>query len=240
MTRTLPLLFLVAVGCESASTPFSDTFDADGIFLVSADLGDGTLSWQGASTSEIALQGESWGAAASTETAAEREALNHWEYGVDGEALWLASSTPSSRAGVNFDLIGPGLMDFDVDTEGDVELSDVEGAAVITADSIDVEDFVGDADLYAASGSLNAEIHPWEGGELRLETANGQLDVYLPWGLDYDLQVWGDPDHEMIVEDLGWYEAIGDVAYFAGYRGRADIVVNIYAHGGKVTVHETW
>ncbi|MCB9742028.1 MAG: hypothetical protein H6740_05480 [Alphaproteobacteria bacterium] len=39
---------------------------------------------------------------------------------------------------------------------------------------------------------------------IRVETQSGDVDLTLPWGLEYDMQVWGDPDYEMIVEDMGW------------------------------------
>ena len=62
----------------------------------------------------------------------------------------------------------------------------------------------------------------------------------LPWGMDYDLQIWGDPDYPITVHDLGFSNVVEAPAYFAGLRGRGSTIVDIVVTGGSVTIYDGW
>ena len=59
----------------------------------------------------------------------------------------------------------------------------------------------------------------------------------LPYGLPYDLQVWGDPEYPMAIEDLGFSNMVASDAYYAARSGNGSVRVDVYASGGEVRIH---
>ncbi|MCB9792950.1 MAG: hypothetical protein H6741_09505 [Alphaproteobacteria bacterium] len=235
--RLLLVAAALATGCTTVQDPFTETYDASNLYLVQATLDQGAFSYQGVASTDITVEGRSWGQGRNEDLARERREGNSWTFGVTGQTLSLVTSSLSGSAGVDLDLFGPGVMDLDIiNDDGRVDLSDVEGFHTITAERIDGERVVGDVDLYATEGDIDLEVWPYEGGVIRVETQSGDVDLTLPWGLEYDMQVWGDPDYEMIVEDMGWNRSAPGPAYFAGTVGRGLIRVDVYANGGTVNV----
>ncbi|MCB9766353.1 MAG: hypothetical protein H6739_41645 [Alphaproteobacteria bacterium] len=233
------LLAALMSGCTTVSTPFTETFDATELYVVEGRLDNGDFNYNGAATTELAVDGLSWGHAASQGRAADRESQNRWTITPSPPALLLDTSSGASSAGVDLSITGPDLMDLDVISDsGLVTLQDVEGYQVVTADRITGSRLVGDVDLYARAGDLDVEVWPWVEGVVRVETESGGLDLYLPWGLEYDLQVWGDENYELVVEDLGFARSTAGVAYFAATTGFGTIRVDVYATGGPVRVME--
>ena len=242
--RAFPLLIassIFSVGCTTVQDTFTEQLSASGINIVSASLDSGTLSYRGAATQDFTIDGRSWGMASKAERAEERLSGNSYTYGLAGGALVLQSHSDTGLAGVDFDIMGPMAMNTAIDSsDGSVALSDMSGFQQVSARSIDVEGIYGGVDLLATSGSLDAEIYPGPGDAIRIETYSGDVELTLPWGHGYDIQVWGDPEYTMEVEDLGFYSAATAPAYFAGVSGNAAIRVDVFVTGGSVRIDSAW
>jgi hypothetical protein len=232
---------MLLVGCTTVQNTFTDQLSADGIALLSADLDSGSLQYTGASTGTFTIDGRSWGMASKKERAEERLSGNAFSYGLSGDALVLSSQSDAGLAGVDFNITGPFAMSSDVDIDsGDVELSGMSGYQQLRAERIDVSDIHGSVDLLATSGSLDAEVFPGPGDSVRIESWSGDVTLTLPWGGSYDIQVWGDPEYTMAIDDLGFYSTATAPAYFAGVSGSAATRVDVFVTGGSVTVRSAW
>jgi hypothetical protein len=242
--RNAPLLIasvIFSVGCTTVQDNFTEQLSASGINMISASLDSGTLSYRGAATQDFTIDGRSWGMATKAERAEERLSGNSYAFGLDGRALVLQSQSDTGLAGVDFDITGPMAMSTEIRaTDGSVELSDLSGFQQVSAERIDAERIYGGVDLLATSGSLDAEIYPGPGDAIRIETYSGDVELTLPWGGGYDIQVWGDPEYTMEVEDLGFYSAATAPAYFAGVSGNAAIRVDVFVTGGSVRIDSAW
>jgi len=242
--RAFPLLIastVFSVGCTTVQNTFTDQLSASGVSIIAAELDSGTLSYRGASTQDFTIDGRSWGMASKAERAEERLSGNTYAYGLAGSSLVLQSHSETGLAGVDFDITGPMAMSTSVDaSSGSVELSNMSGFQQVSAQSIDAQDLYGGVDLLATSGSLDAEVYPGPGDSIRIETYSGDVELTLPWGQGYDIQVWGDPEYTMEVEDLGFYSAATAPAYFAGVSGNASVRVDVFVTGGSVRIDSAW
>ncbi|MDG1484263.1 MAG: hypothetical protein P8R54_32020 [Myxococcota bacterium] len=242
--RLSPLALLPAallIGCTTVQDSFSDQLSASGVDVISASLDSSSLSYTGQSTEMFTIDGRSWGMATKRDRAEDRLSGNEYSYGLSGNALLLASSSDAGLAGVDFDIFGPAAMNTSLNIEsGSVDLSNMIGYQQVTADRIDVTDLYGSVDLLATSGSIDAEVFPGPGDSVRVESWSGDVELTLPWGGAYDIQVWGDPEYSMLVEDLGFYSSATAPAYFAGVSGSGATRVDVFVTGGSVTVRSAW
>lgn len=242
--RLSPITLVPAVlmiGCTTVQDSFTEQLSASGVDLISADLDSGTLSYTGQSTEVFTIDGRSWGMATKKDRAEDRLSGNEYSYGLSGDALLLASSSEAGLAGVDFDIYGPAAMSTSVNIDsGNVELTGMFGYQQITADRIDVTDLHGSVDLLATSGDLDAEVFPGPGDSVRIESWSGDVELTLPWGGSYDIQVWGDPEYSMLIDDLGFYSSATAPAYFAGVSGSGATRVDVFVTGGSVTVRSAW
>jgi len=219
----------------------SETIDATGVSLVQAKVERGDVDYSGGSPQTFQISGSSWGMAAQDDRAFEREEGNAYAVSVSAGALQLSSASQYSNAGVNFDILGPSAMSMDVETgSGDVRLANIAGYQLVTADDIDLVNVIGSADLYSRDGDIDAEISPAPGDAIRIEAVDGEVILALPYGQAYNLQVWGDPEYEMIIDDLGFHSVQTGPAYYAGIAGRGDIPVDVFVTGGSVRIMQTW
>ena len=89
-------------------------------------------------------------------------------------------------------------------------------------------------EIYGES-SVSMDFAPEPGDEIVVE-ADGPVEIGLPWGMGYDLTVWGDPEHTLTVDDLGFARAAGGSGYFAGWSG-SEVQIEVVVSGGDVTIH---
>lgn len=237
----LGLAALTLSGCAVSQSHFEESRSAAGVGLVQVSSESGDFSYQGAQTEVFSIAGESWGVAFKEDAAHEHEDGNALAIDASGGALRLDATSRSGSAGIHLDLTGPVLMSSDISLDdGDAELYDVIGYALVTADSVEARRLEGGADLFARDGGVVAELYPAPGESVRIEAVNGSVDLTLPFGGAYDLQVWGDPEHTLEIDDFGFHSQAMDAAYFAGRAGRGDIQVTVIATGGDVRVRSGW
>lgn len=244
--KTAPALVVVASalslsGCAVSQSHFDESRSAAGVGLVQVSSESGDFTYQGAQTEVFSIAGESWGVAFKEDAAHEQEDGNALAIDTSGGTLRLDATSRSGSAGIHLDLTGPALMGSDISLEdGDAELYDVIGYALVTADTVEARRLEGGADLYARDGGVVAELYPAPGESIRVEAVNGSVDLTLPFGGAYDLQVWGDPEYSVQIDDFGFHSQAVDAAYFAGMAGRGDIQVTVIASGGDVRVRSGW
>lgn len=231
------LPFVAACG-SLQSEDFSLSLDPLDSALLRADTNDGDVSVRGDGGDTVDVRGHSVGRGMNDDRAAEALAGNRWGGSVN-EGIVAVFGSASDRGEVDLEIIAPSELSADVVAGGTATLTDLLGSHVVTADRVVARGIYGDADLYARSRGLDVEVFPSEDGSIRLQSHGGDVVVYLPYGEDYDLRVFGDPEHELTVDDLGFDLTYLGVGSFSGERGRGDIDVSIHVEGGSVTVRES-
>ncbi|MCO4746553.1 MAG: hypothetical protein KC912_17295 [Proteobacteria bacterium] len=233
------LAFPLVAACGSMEQQaFELQLDPEDSTVLRADTNEGDVALYGVEGGLVEVFGTSVGRGRNSDKAREALATNRWGGSVDDGVVRLFGEA-GSRGEVELHVEAPRLLSADVIAGGLATLQDIEGSHVATADRIVTRRVIGDADFYARSGGLDVEIWPYLEGEVRLQSHGGDVIVYLPYGADYDLQVFGDAEHELTVADLGFDFTHLGAGYFAGERGNGRVDVSIHVEGGSVEVRES-
>ena len=132
----------------------------------------------------------------SKKRAERNQAATSYSVGIVNDGLLLDARSEYRAAGVDFDVRGPSFLDTDLLTnEGTVTLDDVEGYHTVTATRIVSNRLIGDVVFISTGGGVNAEIWPYDDGSILIDSSGGQVDLFLPYGGDYDVEIWGDIEH---------------------------------------------
>lgn len=226
-------LFLFAGACTYQQDRFEETLPAEGVTDVFCDLENGSFAYVGdpdASTFTVGFT--SWAEASSRGRAGDKIASNDWGAQVADGLLDLWGRSPVGRAGVDVAVVGPERVDVEaVLLDGTAELNDVDGTHVVTANAVVGRGIRGDVDLYARLAGLDVQVFPDDGGTVRLE-AVGDVWLELPYGLDYDLEVFADPDWGVEVQDLGFDELLLAPDLVLARTGDGSIEVTVFVSGG--------
>jgi len=227
-------------GCVQYESEFSDTLSAEGVAIVSARVDRGDVYYDVDSEAQFDIFGRSWGRGTLSKKAALRnQQANSYAVGIVDDGLLLDATSDYSRAGVDFEIDGPSYMDTDILTKsGTVTLEDVEGYHTVTASRIVTHRVIGDVVFVGTGMGLDVELYPYTDGYISLESSGGTVDVFLPFGGEYDVEIWGDVEYGVTVTDLGFDQFYLAEDYFAGERGSGAITVEIYASGGAVNLYE--
>jgi hypothetical protein len=232
---------MMATGCATVESTFTESIPAETVSTIVVDIEKGDFTYQGMRTDLIDIQGRSYGHGTSEDRAEERQDGTLWNIGLQGTELQLLGRTDAYLAGVDFDVMGPMALNTVILVEdGSASVDNLYGNILVQAERISATNLAGSVDLTATFGDLYAELTPVSGEHIRVDARDGDVDLWLPWGLDYDLQVWGDPGYEMIVADLGFGWTTAAPGYFAGQAGSARTKVDVYASGGAVRIHTYW
>jgi hypothetical protein len=231
------VLCLSALACTTIETPIDGTLPADGLAKIQLQADTGDLAYQGDREDQISIQGRAWGQASDEQVAQERLDAVRWTAFRDGDAAVVEGQSASGMAGTDLYVRGPAQVDVRMFTEsGDAELGNVRGTHVVIADSIEGVGISGSVDLRATSGGVDVALAPNPGDTLRIESDGGPVIIEVPWGLDYDVQVWGDAEYQVRIEDLGFDHVIQNGAYFAGIRGQGRTRLDVVVQGGDVEI----
>ncbi len=235
-TRLALVVTPLLAACTVVESPIAATLPADGLRRVEANLDRGDFVYTATAPHEVQVRGTAWGRAGDTTVAQDRLEGVWFAAERQGSAALVSAGATTSGAGADLRLAGPATLGLSVAVgQGDVEVVGLRGHIVATADRVRITDAVGSADLYADWGGVTAELVPGPGEVVRIE-AEGDIDLTLPWGMPYDLQVWGDPEQQVIVEDLGFQYVMQDGPYLAAYAGSGSVRVDVIARGGDVRV----
>ncbi len=232
----VPLL----VGCVNFEDPFDVTLSADGVTLVDAEIERGDFVYQGIETDEFSVEGISRGGGSSANGAKKREAGNAYSAEVDGDTLQIRARSEYNNASVDFDVLGPEVMDVVVEASaGTVLLETVDGYHVVGADSFVGEGLIGSLDLLAAT-SADVEIYPYVDGVIEIEVTSGPATLALPVGGGYDIEVWGNPEYPISIAELGFYDTYFGEGYFSGQSGDGGVRVVVRVENGEFTLLEAF
>jgi hypothetical protein len=227
-------------GCVQYESEFSDTLSAAGVAIISARVDRGDISYDVGSEAQFDISGRSWGRGTmSKKTALRNQEANSYSVRIVNDGLLLDATSDYTRAGVDFRVEGPWYMDTDILTKsGTVTLEEVEGYHTVTASRIVTYRVIGDVVFIGTGMGMDVELWPYTDGYIYLESSGGTVDVYLPYGGDYDVEIWGDVEYGVTVTDLGFDQFYLAEDYFAGERGSGAITVEVYASGGAVNLYE--
>ncbi|MEQ1504856.1 MAG: hypothetical protein ABMB14_21655 [Myxococcota bacterium] len=207
MTRSLVLASAVAVaagGCASVEQSFVQTLPADGVTRAFCDLERGSVVYSGSAPDAFEVEVAPWASGITRGAADAALGTTRWGVTVADGLLDLWSRTRVARTGVDFVVEGPPAIDAEIVLlDGDAALYDLTGRQLVTADRITGEGLVGDLDLYATGGGVDVEALPEPGAAITIESV-GDTVLRLPYGGDYDLEVFADPDWGADVTDLGF------------------------------------
>lgn len=234
------LLLILSMGCARYDATYDVTLPADGVFDGFLDADRGDLSYDGFGPERsFEVQVTSWARGSSRSRAERREAHNRFGASVDGEWLDVWGRSGVGRSGTDLAVSGPYVFNVEAITpRGTVRLSNVDGFHTVTASRVEGVGVWGDVDALADGDGIDLEIYPYDGSIVRLETVGDGLTVALPWGLDYDLQVFADPEFGYEVEDLGFQDLVLGPDYALGTTRTRSIRVTLLATGGVITVRE--
>lgn len=231
-------LAVLASGCVTVDSTFSDTLSSDGVFVFRGSSDRGIVAYDGRGMGrDFDISGRSWATGSGSNRAGEREASNRYGVEVEGEALVASAVSFDTRSGVDFDVFGPEVMDIEIVTEhGEAELFDVTGTHVVTARRIIGDNISGDVDFFADGRGLDVEVYPHDDGTVSIRSRGGNATIYLPRRLNYDLNIIGDPNRELELEDLGFDRMVVDPGLAIAWRGDRSVRVDIEVTGGDVRV----
>lgn len=235
----LPLapVLLAILGCTRIDVNHNAVLPVVGMDDLEVTLERGSFTWVGgARNATIDLDVWSWGAAANETRARYVEESNEWGFVyLDGTAtVWGLS--PSPRGGVDIAGFGPRPVDVDaLLLDGVVELEDVTGDVVVTAEGVTATNVRGSADLYAWTLGIDAVVRPATGDAIVLHARRGDIRIGLPAGLDYDILASGS---EITAHDLLYDEYAGGPDWFEARTGDQSITVRIVAERGSVEIYE--
>ncbi|MBK9646083.1 MAG: hypothetical protein IPO67_13180 [Deltaproteobacteria bacterium] len=237
LVTLLPLPF-VFLACETNEVTETIVFDGDyAALFAQLDHSDLTVVG-GAVGSGLEVKVTSWGTAIATDKAQDRLDGNSYTATAEGEVVSLNSRSTENRAGVDFDVRSPEFLSLDVAiASGHAHLEYLEGTHLVTASSVRGEGLIGEIDAYAESGDNVIAIWPYENARIRIETWSGDNVLTLPYGLDYDLTIVGDPEYAMDIQDLGFDVAYASGAAYVAQRGAATIRVEVFTSGGDTTIY---
>lgn len=237
MNRVALLLLPLLTACTSLTESAESHHPAEGVTDVRARVESGDVSYTGRDWGEgfdVDIDSTAWGS--DEEVVAQRLANNRWVSEPDGDTLHITGDSGSSASSVDFRIWGPEALNLDLRAEGGtVHASNVVGDHTLVGASVYASQVKGDVEIEAGSGGVDAEIWPYQGGTVTIH-ASGSVELELPWGGDYDLQVWGDPDYPMDVADLGFSNVVANPGYFAGRRGPGTTRIDVYVEGGTFTL----
>lgn len=233
------LAFPLVAACGSIEQQaFELQFDPEPATVLRVDTNQGDVTVQGHEGGLVDVLGLSVGRGRSDVRAAAALDENRWGGGVDDGVVRVFGEA-GSRGEVELVVDAPDRLSADVIAGGIATLSDLEGSHVVTADRVVARGLIGNADIYARDRGVDVEIWPYAEGDVRIQSHGGDVVVHLPYGADYDLQVFGDPDYPLSVDDLGFDFTHLGAGYFAGERGPGHVEVAIHVEGGSVQVRES-
>jgi hypothetical protein len=233
------MMVLFLAGCFQETLTIVDSWPAEGVTNVFADSDRGGFAYSGFPNAEqFDVAVTTWGEGFSRHEAKVHRKSNHWGVVVDGTLFDLWGRSPDHDAGVDFAVRGPTRMDVEVVLiDGNVALANVDGFSYVTANGVFADGLSGDVDLYASRNGIDLELDPGPTSSVLLQSF-GDVRLDLPWGLDYDLEVYADPMWGVTVSDLGFDEMYVAPDYVRARRGDGKIRVEVWVADGKFVLNE--
>jgi hypothetical protein len=231
MPKPMPLLILALLGCRESR--FDETVELD-VSLATrfvSDLQKGDVSYRGLGGDVARVRVSSWGRASRRATAERNQLGNAWEVDVSGNDLIATSSSTYVRAGVDMTVDGPDLFDVQATTRnGSVFVEDVLGSHVLEGDFVDTRRLEGEAQIRAGSLGVNAEIWPYEDGDVFIDSA-GSVTLALPAFGPYDIRIVGQVSESLTLVDLGFDEVVLGEGFAEAWRHPRTTRIEVFTSG---------
>lgn len=227
----LPVAAVVLPACVTGERLFEETLSADGIAKVFCDTDHGNLIYSGSNPDAFSVGVRTYGRGATAAIA--DDAMDRVDWGATASSgrldLWGRAHTASR--GVDYTVEGPPALDLEaVLLDGDVDLFDLTGPVVVTADTIAGAGLAGDLDLLATRGGIDVDAVPNPGATLRIE-ATGATTLRLPYGVPLDFEAFTDPDWGATIGNVGFDTLTVAPDHVRGTAGDASVRVEVHLHG---------
>lgn len=227
-------------GCVNGERLFEETLSADGIAKVFADTDHGNLVYSGSNPDAFTVGVRTYGRGATAAIA--DAAMDHVDWGAtaSGSRLDLWGRAHTGRRGVDFTIEGPPDLDVEaVLLDGDVDLFDLTGPLVVTADAIAGTGLAGDLDLLATREGVDVDAIPAPGATLRIE-ASGPTTLRVPYGLTLDFEAFTDPDWGATIGNVGFDTLTVAPDHARGTAGdpasASAVRIEVHLHGAPFTL----
>lgn len=230
---------LLTTACATATSVVEETVPAKGITALSVDVDRGDLDLRGDERrTNFRVVFDSRGYGGGQEGAQRREQDNVVGADVTGALLDVFARSPRSQARVDVAIDAPSRVDVDVELRnGTAFLDNLDGVHLVTADRVVADRILGNVDLFAAEDGLEAEVWPYDGGTVRIE-AIGDTVLWLPYGLEYDMDVFVDPYFPYDIAELGYDQLVLGKDAIRAFTGRRTIRVEVYVTEGSFVLNE--
>ena len=238
MMECIVIASLLGSACVEVESTQEYRFGAWGLHQIDGDLGACSFKYQGADVDELTGQAIFYAQAANESAATQAlEDLSAEVILEDGVASASCDLSKPERTGVELEFDGPQYLDTTLYApNGTVHLSSLSGMHDWHAQTIRAYDVEGDVHLLSSKGSVDLSLLPLPNSEVFLELLDTSLQLALPTGLPYDLQVWGSPDTSVSVNGLEFEKMRQEPGFFAGSNGDSDIKIRIEMTGGSATI----
>jgi hypothetical protein len=124
--------------------------------------------------------------------------------------------------------IGP--SDLFVFSNGSVFVEDVLGSHVLEGDFVDTRRLEGEAQIRAGSLGVNAEIWPYEDGDVFIDSA-GSVTLALPAFGPYDIRIVGQVSESLTLVDLGFDEVVLGEGFAEAWRHPRTTRIEVFTSG---------
>ena len=233
MRVLVPVVLLT--GCSTVTRTFDEDIPVADIARVRAEVERGEVSVVSGSPDVFQIEGRVWGRATDVDRADRNAEGNSFAVGVTDRVLDLSADSAYASAGVDFAVMGPRRVDTELSVpKGRITLEGLHGRHFSSARRIDVANTHGFLTL-TATHRVVADLDPQPGDVIHI-TAEDGIDLTLPVGLPLHLTVWGDPEQQVRVDDLGWDETIEEEDFFQGLRGDGSIRIDIVGPDADIRV----
>lgn len=236
-TVWLATIAVCAAGCVEVGFSETDRFDPSLVGLIDVDVARGDLEIAGRQGEGVLVR-RHWGRAGSESKADERARAARSEWSLEAGALVVRAPTPSGDAGVDVTVVGPVLTDLVATTgRGTIDVIDVEGVWNLEGDQIQTTALAGEGSI-VTTGPSTLEIWPYLDGVVSIDVI-GEATLVLPAFGPYDIIVAGDPNHEMLIQDLGFDVAEQGPGTFAAIREPGTVRIDVRVVGGPFALVES-
>lgn len=229
MKRTVLVLSLALTSaCVSVRDIENERFEGDSFDVITAQLMRGDIEIIGRNVNSAEVTATLWASGTSQDRAAARQSRLRWSAELIDRQIAISSIVPETRSGVDFHVVTPEVTDTLLSLErGEVRFNGVDGLHEVYAPS--VFGVVG-GEVILDADNIDLALYPFDVSASVIDS-RGAVTLALPFGLDYDLVVRGNPEAPMVVDDLGWDDVRPGEGFFSGFRGRGLIRINVFADG---------
>ncbi len=204
MARWVGLVALVSMGCGAeVRNQVRLEEPTRGAGIVQVDVDRGYLDVVGGARDRVEVDLISWAKAGTRAAARSNEARNSWSLVSDGTIVSHVTTAPAGEAGVDSFMAVPFFADLWANVgSGDVFLEAFNGTHSVGAWNVRGRAVEGEG-TFVADNIVELELYPYVDAVVDIEAYTG-VDLWLPFGGEYDIEVFHPTWARVYWDDLGF------------------------------------